>query len=175
MQSHAKPGTQIYHSGPPFYGPPNSVDPSSVPSQSVRSGAVPKSSGSFPPQVQQGYIQSQQNTGTGMVRPVNGNSNDIKYPNQRIDDRSRMTNHLNQMPMNGPRMNKQLASGLGTRHGNSKEPYEEDEDLLNGRQTQQYYDQMIAQINDKIAKAVERGQSPYAMYAANDDEESDWC
>ena len=57
----------------------------------------------------------------------------------------------------------------------SKAPYEEDEEILNGRQTQQYYDQMIAQINDKIAKAVERGQSPYAVYAANDDEESDWC
>ena len=55
------------------------------------------------------------------------------------------------------------------------EPYEEEEDLLNGRQTQQYYDQMIAQINDKIAKAVERGQSPYAVYVAEDDEENDWC
>lgn len=59
--------------------------------------------------------------------------------------------------------------------GNSKETYEDDEDILNGRQTQQYYDQMIAKINDKIAKAVERGQSPYAVYATNDDEESDWC
>ena len=59
--------------------------------------------------------------------------------------------------------------------GSLKESYEDDEEILNGRQTQQYYDQMIAQINDKIAKAVERGQSPYAVYAANDDEESDWC
>ena len=117
MSSLAKPGTQIYHSGPPFYGPPNSVDPSSVPSQSIRSGAVPKSTGSIPPQVQQGYVQAQQNAGTGMLRPVNGNSNEIKYPNQRIDDRSRITNHLNQMPMNGPRMHKQLASGPSTRQG----------------------------------------------------------
>ncbi len=57
----------------------------------------------------------------------------------------------------------------------NKEVYEEEEDLLNGRQTQQYYDQMIAQINDKIAKVVERGQSPYSVYTAEDDEENDWC
>ena len=118
LQSHTKPGTQVYHSGPPYYGPPNSVDPPNMSSQGMRTGTAPKNAGTYPPsQMQPGYGQSQQNIRPAMVRPANGNSSDIKYPNQRSDDRSRMINHMNQMPVNGPRMNQQVAQGPGNRQG----------------------------------------------------------
>lgn len=122
LPSHTKPGPQVYHSGPPFYGPPNSVDPPNMSSQGVRTGIAPKNTGTYPlSQIQPGYGHSQKNIRPAMVRPANSNSNDIKYPNQRSDDRSRMINHLNQVPVNGPRMNQQVTQGSGSRQGEA--PY----------------------------------------------------
>ena len=119
LPPHTKPGTQIYHSGPPYYGPPNSVDPPNMSSQSARTGTVLKSTGNYPPsQMQPGYVQSQQNIRPPMVRPpANGSGNDAKFPNQRNDDRSRMINHFNQMQINGPRMSQQTTHGTGSRPG----------------------------------------------------------
>ena len=120
LPPHIKPGMQVYHSGPPFYGPPNSVDPPSM-SQGARTGPVPKAAGAYPPsQLQSGYGPSPQNIrGAGMARPLGNNSNEGKYANQRGDDRSRMINHMNQMPLNGPRINpnQQVHQGPSNRHG----------------------------------------------------------
>ena len=38
-----------------------------------------------------------------------------------------------------------------------------------------YYDDMISRINQQLAQAVEKGQSPYSIYGIEDDDEEDWC
>eukprot|EP00795_Rhopilema_esculentum_P010180 gene10180-18850_t len=174
---HNKPNPQVWHSGPPFYGPPNTADPPKI-QQNSRPGPAPRNSAPYGPvsQMQPGYAQSQQGIRQGTARAPMVSSNDMQY-SQRSADQSRLNNQQNAA------LASRLAADPNSSHINSnrkgvpnaKLPFEDEEEILDGRQTQQYYDQMIAQINDKIAKAVERGQSPYAVYAANDDEESDWC
>lgn len=117
--SHSKTGTLIYHSGPPYYGPPNSVDPQSN-SQSIRTGPVPRASVVYPPpKMLPNYSQSAQNARPGVVKPMGSNVNDSKFANQRGVDRSRLINHSNQMPLNGSRMNpnQHINQGVGNRQG----------------------------------------------------------
>lgn len=42
-------------------------------------------------------------------------------------------------------------------------------------QESKYYDDMISRINQQLAKAVEKGQSPYSIYGLEEDDEEDWC
>lgn len=63
--------------------------------------------------------------------------------------------------------------------------YANDNELLNGMPSQQYYDSMISQINNQIARVSEGGvasQQPFktAAGASNvatnvDDDDNEWC
>ena len=120
LPAHAKQGSLVYHSGPPYYGPPNSIDPLNVP-QNHRQGPLPRTSGAYPQsQMQPGYSQSQQNARPSMVKPIASNSVDNKYANQRGIDRSRMVNHPNHMPMSGPRMNPNQHMNQAMNNGQGK-------------------------------------------------------
>ena len=107
LPSHqGKQGSQVWHSGPPFYGPPNSVDPVNL-SQSGRSASAPRTTGAYPPpNSQAGYAQAHSHgMRQGSSRPPISNSNDNnQYMDQRGVDRSRMNNHSNQPPMGNNRV-----------------------------------------------------------------------
>ena len=38
-----------------------------------------------------------------------------------------------------------------------------------------YFDDMIGRINQQLASAIQKGQSPYYIYGLEEDDEDDWC
>eukprot|EP00794_Sanderia_malayensis_P016019 gene16019-17636_t len=176
-----KPTGTIWHSGPPFYGPASSNDASQNSSQQVSSGrSFPaKQAGNYnmPSNSSQFSASPAMRQGGSYRGSVNSDDCGVSVYEQQKHQDARMTNQMNASTSNGIAGQNRGQAGKLPRSGNPmvKEQFEEEEDLLNGRQTQQYYDQMIAQINDKIAKVVERGQSPYSVYAGDEGEENDWC
>ena len=69
--------------------------------------------------------------------------------------------------------------------GRSSPNYYVDNDLMNGAPSQMYYDSMISQINNQIARVSEGGvasQQPFNPTPNNntnnkniDDDENEWC
>ncbi len=87
-----KPGVNIWHSGPPFYGPPSSSDPPNL-SKNGRSVSTPKTSGNFSSSnSQMGY------SGPGVRQGSSHgpyNNDEHLHNEQRIHDRHRKPNPNN--------------------------------------------------------------------------------